>query len=576
MEKKEKLFLIGFLAIIFLGQFFIADRVIFGDDNIFSSLAKENQFFFTRNAHPPLPVWVDIFFTEIFPLTNRTIRLTSILFATLTVGLVYIAGRRFFDKKVAFFASLLTGLSAWHIRASQMNSSSDGGMFTFFFLLTMYLFLLAMEKKQMKYFVYTGLAFGVTMFCKESGIVLIPVAGLYYLIQQSSLFGKDKKEFFKMLGKHLVVIAFFAGLVFSIFPGLDIVFNEGQSVDAILNRVDQAVAETPDPFSYGFMLLLPFSIFKLLIWMGPLFVFLPLLWLFQKDHSFSFKKKCGNLFFLSIFFILLFYLFAIPPTLDKTRYLLVLIPALALLCGAYLKTLDFSFKQWCVAFGVGVLFFFFFLFLNTDLVFASYEAVDNPLSKVMHFDTNFSVPLFTETDNSGFVMHFKIFLITYILSTLAFLVLLFSESFGWGFFKKYVPLALILLLGVGIGFNIFIVEEYALHWTSPNYSDAIKDLVSYAQENELKEPLYLLKNYELVFYLDDDYTQFESKYGLSMTNPALIQEFKEVLSLNGGTVIFTDMPFVARDGALWEAITSCQEDFVVSDKGKDIGYVFTC
>ena len=257
MEKKEKIFLVAFLAIIFLGQFIIADRVIFGDDNIFSSFAKENQFFFTKNAHTPLPVWIDIFLTEIFPLTNRTIRLTSIIFATLTVGLVYIVGRRFFDKKTALFATLFVGLSAWHIRASQMNSSSDGGIFTFFFLLTMYLLLLAMETKRTKYFVYTGLAFGVTMLCKESGIVLIPIAGFYYLIEQSTLFRKDKVEFFKTLGKHLFIIGVFSALVFSVFPVLDILFNESQSINAIFNRLDHAVGERPDPFSYGFAVLLP-------------------------------------------------------------------------------------------------------------------------------------------------------------------------------------------------------------------------------------------------------------------------------------------------------------------------------
>ncbi|MEK6920714.1 MAG: glycosyltransferase family 39 protein, partial [Nanoarchaeota archaeon] len=289
MEKREIIFLSIVMIVVFLGQLYIADRVLFGDDYIFAELAENNKFFFTENAHPPLPVWSDILITEIFPLTNRTMRLTSIIFATLTIPLVYLLAKKTIGEKAAWIAALLAGFSAWHIRASQMNSGSDGGMFTFFFYLTLYFFLKYLETKQTKNKIGAGIMFGLTMLSKETGVLLIPVCGLYYCYT----FWKRKKEATENIFmkesiingiKNSAVICLIALVIWSIFPILDIIYNNNQSTDAIVSRINEVVIERESTIDYNYWFMTVFSIFKLLLWTGPLLLFLPLVSVMTKKE----------------------------------------------------------------------------------------------------------------------------------------------------------------------------------------------------------------------------------------------------------------------------------------------------
>lgn len=584
MEKKEILFLSFFLIILFLGQLSIADRVIFGDDYIFATFAEKNQFFYTENAHPPLPVWTDIFLTEIFPLTNRTIRLTSIIFATLTVGLVYFITKRMtrtatsstdISTQIAMLATIITGLSAWHIRASQMNSGSDGGMFTFFFYLTIYFFLIFLERKERKWSIATGIAFGFTMLSKETGVLLIPICGLYYWYTLWKR-KKEAKENVSMKEgmingiKNSVVIGVIALVVWSIFPILDILYNNSQSTDAILNRINDVVIERESTTDYNYWFMTVFSIFKLLIWTGPLLLFLSFLSIMKRKEW----KQEECIFILLIIVSVLFYIIITPPNLDRTRYLMMTIPALAIMSAKYMtiKTEEYGFwkKEWFFV-GVGsVCVFIAFLLINQNSIIVSYESQQNPMVLLKEGNINFSIPIFTETDNSGFLLHFGILVVSYVITALGGILLLTKN-------KTIGKTAFIIFLSISIGYNFIVAEEYGLHWTSPNYSDGIKEIIEYGQENQLKEPLYLLKNYELQWYLKEKYTGFTSTYGISETNQEKIKQLSEELETKGGTIIFSDMPPMDKNGSLWQAINNkCKKEYIVEDKDIEIGYVFTC
>lgn len=565
MEKKEIIFLSVVMMVVFLGQLYIADRVLFGDDYIFAELAKNNDFFFTENAHPPLPVWFDILITEIFPLTNRTMRLTSIIFATLTIPLIYLLGKKVSGEKAAWIAAMLVGLSAWHIRASQMNSGSDGGMFTFFFYCTIYFFIRFVETQQTKDKIMTGIAFGLTMLSKETGVLLILICGLYYLYTLWKIEKSQRKEECKKAVKQSIGILLIAGIVWSIFPILDIIFNNGQSINAILERANSAVSERAAAYSYWFMTV--FSLFKLLLWTGPLLLFLPIFCILKKK-----EWKQEGIFVLLIIVSVLFYFIITPPNLDRTRYLMIIIPALAILSAKYIeeKTADWKKREWFLVGVCSVLVFSAFFLMNQNTVIVSYESQQNPIALLKQGNFNFSIPVFTETDNSGFLLHFGIFVAAYGLTALACL-LLFAKN------KTIGKTALIIFLSISIGYNFIVAEAYGMHWTSPNYSNGIKEIILYAQENELQEPLYLLKNYEVQWYLREKYTQFVSEYGISETDTVKIEALKEKLQSEGGTILFTDMPPMDKNGLLWKTINeNCVADLTVIDKGVEIGWVFSC
>lgn len=569
MERKEWLHLGMFLIVVFAFQWTIADRVLFGDDYLFATFASEKLFFYYENAHPPLPVWTDIFLTTIFGVSNQTMRLTSILFSTLTVGLLYVLCRRFFSFRVAWISVLFLGISAYHIRASQMNSTSDGGMFTFFFLLALYFLLCYFEKLEKKYLLYSGIALGFTLWTRETGVLLFPIIALclffYHYQREKSVWKSINKSC-----KPFLVLCFIGSIIFSIYPAIDLTFNQGTMLYTLFARAETAVLK--DVPTHGYIALFLYSIFKIVVWLGPLFLILTLFWLSTILHS-KFRKEPNQFVFLITFFVvLLFYFTVTPPNLDRSRYVMVLLPIFALFSGQAVDTLVSKFRVSSFA-SIGVcslLFFCLFLWMNSFISVVSYEGNSNPFHQLAAENIFFSVPLFTETDNSGMLFQFSIIVVAFALG-----ILFFSLSYFRVFF-------LILFFSVGLGYNFVLVEEYAMHFVSPDYSNAVKLLINYSTTHHLKEPIYLLKNYELKYYLGheiDFYSNstFITRYGIPDTDEEKIARFASELDNYGGTIIFTDMPPIDKNGLLWQTINEkCVKEYSVTDKNIEIGWILVC
>ena len=582
-EQKKMLFLLLFCLFLFLFQLFIADRVLFGDDHIFATFAQTKQFFYTENAHPPLPVWSDILFTSFFGVSNRTIRLTSILFATLTLVVVYFFAKQRTNAFVALLAVVIVGISAWHIRASQMNSGSDGGMFTFFFLLTLFFFSLYFQSLQKRYLFFSGISLGFALLSKETAVLLFPILVFCYFFRKKevpfvSLF--SLKQFFSVF----FLVTFLSLLVWSIFPILDLSYNHGQNMHAILERVQSAVIEKQNNLGYHGPILFFYSVFKILLWCGPFLLFFPLLWyvFIGRVCSGSLFAKVfadGDILFVTFLFVTIFYFVLIPSTLDRTRYLMVLIPVLCILCAEvlffFLEKYSISCRDILLTSLFSLLLFALFFFWNSFINVVSFESVQNPIYFISHLDFNFSLPVFTETDNSGFLLNFRIFFFTFVVCFVLFCLLCFSSFIS--FPLSFLRICLLLFFVISLSYNLIITEEYAFHITSPNYSDGVKELIVYAQEHSLSEPLYLLKNYELQYYLRDRYTSFVTTYGLSETDASKLTDFAHTIEQQGGTILFTDMPPIDKNGLLWETITShCVAEYTVVDKGVEIGWVMGC
>ena len=580
-EQKRMLFLVVFCLFLFLFQFFIADRVLFGDDYIFATFAKTKQFFYTENAHPPLPVWSDILLTSVFGLSNRTMRLTSILFATFTLVVVYFFAKQRTTASVALLAVVITGISAWHIRASQMNSGSDGGMFTFFFLLTLFLFSLYLQSLKQKLLILSGISLGFALLSKETGVLLFPILLFCYFFQKNSNVLLSFSSLRKLFSVFLL-LTFLSLFVWSIFPILDLSYNNGQNMHAILERIQGVIIEKQNNLGYYSPILFFYSLFKILLWCGPFLLFFPLLWyiFIGRVRSASFFCRVfadGDILFVTLLFVTLFYFVLVPSTLDRTRYLMVLIPVLCILCAevVFFFSEKYSISRRDILFTslLSLLLFALFFFWNSSITVVSFESVQNPVFFISHFDFNFSLPVFTETDNSGFLLNFRIFLFTFVVCSLLFCLLCFFNPFSSSFFR----ICLLFFFAVSLSYNLLITEEYAFHLTSPNYSNGVKELILYAHEHQLSEPLYLLKNYELQYYLQDNYTSFVTMYGISETDASKLTKFSQALEQQHGTILFTDMPPIDKNGLLWETIIEkCVKEYSFSDKGVEVGYVLAC
>ncbi len=83
----------------------------------------------------------------------------SAFFGLLTVFLLFFFARRFYGTRTGLVAALLLAVSAYHVWYSRTGFSEADT--TFFLLLTLYLYVLGMEKDRSRYYLFTGLSAGI-------------------------------------------------------------------------------------------------------------------------------------------------------------------------------------------------------------------------------------------------------------------------------------------------------------------------------------------------------------------------------------------------------------------------------
>jgi len=144
-------------------------------------------------THPPLAklfMTVGIF---IFGETAFDWRFFGVLFGVGCVLLVYLIGRKLFNQKAALLAAFLFAFDGLPLVMSRIGMNDI--YFLFFTLLTLWLFL---EEK----YLFSGLAFGLSLSSKWTAIYLLPVLGLCRLIN----FLKQKKRKWFVFLKHDILL----------------------------------------------------------------------------------------------------------------------------------------------------------------------------------------------------------------------------------------------------------------------------------------------------------------------------------------------------------------------------------
>ncbi|MBR9923298.1 MAG: hypothetical protein GYB31_20900 [Bacteroidetes bacterium] len=145
---------------------------------------------------------------KFFGMNEWTARLPSVLFGTASVGMVYLIGKRLFNKPTALIAALLSGCSLYLIYWSRL--ARNYAIFEFFFLLCLLLFLiyfkpqkLDTKKKRNLALVSLPITFILSLISHQLSFFFILSAGLYFLLKGISSFwtkNAENKNLFRVLG----------------------------------------------------------------------------------------------------------------------------------------------------------------------------------------------------------------------------------------------------------------------------------------------------------------------------------------------------------------------------------------
>lgn len=129
--------------------------------------------------YPPGFYFTAALFSKIFGLSIITAAVTGLLFAVLTILLVYYIGRKFVDKKVGIVAALMFAIipTVFYLSVRAMLDIS----YLFFFLLSLVFYLFAMRSGKNRYFILAAIIFGLGFLFKQNIIILAPVILLYSL-----------------------------------------------------------------------------------------------------------------------------------------------------------------------------------------------------------------------------------------------------------------------------------------------------------------------------------------------------------------------------------------------------------
>lgn len=182
------------------------------ETGIFSAYREEQDTFLLRHYHPPSPMYLYTLFGGLSHFDHTLTRLPSLIFGLLTLYLLYFGSRLLFPKhgkSVGTFATLL------HVINPIASTAATGLWFhsiaTFFFLLTVVLFVRAFQTKQKKHLYWACTALAFSFVTLESSYALILAALLCFFFLKNPWWQWKpfhiSKEFFKAWGLFLLLIA---------------------------------------------------------------------------------------------------------------------------------------------------------------------------------------------------------------------------------------------------------------------------------------------------------------------------------------------------------------------------------
>ncbi|MEM4259850.1 MAG: glycosyltransferase family 39 protein [Candidatus Woesearchaeota archaeon] len=532
---------------------------------------------------PPLTTWTRIAFVSIFGLSTQSLKMVSVIFGILTILTVYFLAKELYDKKTAFISIILLGFSAWHILGST-SISFDGAFLTFYYVLTIFFFVKYSNTKrnQTLWLVLTGISFGLAMLTKLNAILLLPILIIYYFlnnyyileykdIEHKNSFQNNFYHKFIEAVKIFFIICLIALAIFSVFP-ISAYFTDWSYFQVVLSHTS---VFSNNSFEIVLLLIqLMLSVF----WAGPLFIGL---------YALSFLKfeKKDILLHLWIAVVFLFFILGVQENFRPfERYLLVILPALAILGGKVIKDsindLKLEKKHWSIL-GITLLLFtaiiFIFNLLHNRIL--PFYPKSGFISNALSFNWNFLVPLTGDQGPIGMYISFNsimfafifaaIFVIFYIITYIKNAYLSSKKTKKNNNIKNFSRMFLILFLSISFSYNVFIAQEMIWNLTNVNIDKVSKETINYALEKDLEQPIIIFRNYALKYYL-------ENKYQTINTADFNYENNQTLLSYINGTLLFIDFPAINQSSLLAKRLNRCNILQKFIDKGITVGYIYSC
>ena len=316
------------------------------DESIYAEVSKEalvnhQPFDFTiYGAHwfekPPLALWTTELGFKMFGINEFGGRFFTAVFALATIILSYFFVKKLTNSRLAGFLTLGCYAICFHFFLQSFFLDLDIPV-GFFILLTLYAFLLALEKPKFYYLFFTALALGV-LTKSVIGLIPLPIA-LAYLLAAKKIRALHNKHFYwgLVLGALIVLpwhvresIKFGAG-----FWQIYLFYH-------VLARFAAPLENNGGPFNYYFVIFLQ----------NPLF----LLFSAVATVYFIFKSIKNPAYFLLLFAsVFIFLLFSLAQT-KGSGYIVVIYPYLLAMMGITLADLfRLAPNYWLSFVGIGLL-----------------------------------------------------------------------------------------------------------------------------------------------------------------------------------------------------------------------------
>ena len=214
-----------------------------------------------RFAKPILYYWMVVSSFKVFGVSLASARIPSAIFGTLSIGLIFLLGRKLFDSRVGLFSSFILPTIYLHFQISRW-STTDMAL-SFFILLALYLFVLLyktnFQKNTYAYLFYISMGLGFMV--KGPPAILIPsltILGFLIATKRRSWFADLH------IGKGLIILSI---IILPWFVAMFWMHGEEFTNHIIGNEIKNRLAHnTPFSFYYVGVLFryqLPWSLFFL-------------------------------------------------------------------------------------------------------------------------------------------------------------------------------------------------------------------------------------------------------------------------------------------------------------------------
>lgn len=273
-------------------------------------------------------------FYSLFGVSAFAGRFVSALLGGLTIPLTYLLGKELFkNEKKALLTAFLLSISFIH-RFWTIRALADGPV-TFFFVLSIYLFIRGIHSEQWRWYILAGISTTITILIKYPGILIFLII-LFYLI--ISIYLKQVSK--RALLYYLLTVGIFAFTIITLL--LSQFALAFQPLDQISNFLSILFSFSSDPFYYIF-----YTLFL------NLFLALMVFILSGIVLYYSLKKHTEGDILLLSWIGIIFVFFSFFGESELYRYLLPVFPAIYLLASHIfvdlIRKFNFSIKHFSLS-----------------------------------------------------------------------------------------------------------------------------------------------------------------------------------------------------------------------------------